>query len=347
MQENHPTQSVTENHFNENLCVNCQVNSYEPGYNTNLCSDCRKSLIKYPIPKWIKFFGLGILAVVIVSLVRTQKYISAAVHLGKAENAIDQKRFLTAQRELSLVLNQFPGHFNANAYMMVASAYNFDYETYQIAFNKVADVKTEDEDLLSTVNAASEYIAQSFPKDTLMYKRIVAAAKDKEKLLAILDSTDEIALKTHIANFLFETRDYARVDSIVNKVLQVDPDFYQALSLKTAVKRNTAKYDEALAVCDRLLAFNAENIYVISQKARIELKRKHDKEAAVFASKALALDPNDDSAIEAKAMVDYFAGRKKESLASLAKIKAHETQSGDSTISKRLSPIILGSEIYR
>ncbi|MFD2580942.1 tetratricopeptide repeat protein [Pedobacter vanadiisoli] len=347
MQENHPTQGVTENHFNENLCVNCQVNSYEPGYNINLCSDCRKSLIKYPIPKWIRFFGIGILVVVIISLVRTQKYISAAVHLGKAENAIDQKHFVTAQRELSLVLNQFPEHFNANAYMMVASAYNFDFETYQIAFGKVADVKTEDEDLLNTVNAASEYIVQFFPKDTLMYKRIVAVAQDKGKLLAILDSTDEIALKTHIANFLFEKKDYARVDSIINKVLEVDPNFYQALSLKTAVRRNTARYDEALALCDRLLAFNAENIYAISQKARIELKRKHDKEAAVFASKALALDPNDDSAIEAMAMVDYFAGRKKESLASLAKIRAHETESGDSTISKRLSPIILGSEVYR
>lgn len=347
MQENHSVEGASESHFNESLCANCQINVYEPGYAINLCSDCRKSLIKYPIPKWIKFFALGILAVMVISLLRTQQYISAAVHLGKAENAIDQKHFITAQRELSLVLNKFPKDFNANAYMMVASAYNFDFEAYQIAFDKIADIKTEDENLLRKVNAASEYIAQSFPKDTLMYKRTVAVAKDKEKLLAMVDSTDEIVLKTHIANFLFETKDYDRVDDIVNKVLAVDPNFYQALSLKTAVKRNTAKYDEALALCDRLLAFNAEDIYVLSQKARIELKRKHDREAAVFASKALSLDPDNDSAIEATAMVDYFAGRKKESLASLAKIKAHETHSGDSTISKRLSPIILGSEIYR
>ncbi|WP_293311706.1 tetratricopeptide repeat protein [Pedobacter sp. UBA5917] len=347
MQENYPTQSAPESSFNEGLCANCQLNVYEPGHAINLCSDCRKSLIKYPIPKWIKFFALGILAVMVISLVRTQQYISAAIHLGKAENAIDQKHFLTAQRELALVLNKFPKDFNANAYMMVASAYNFDFEAYQVAFDKVADVKTEDEALLSTVNAASEYIAQSFPKDTLMYKRIVAAAKDKEKLLAMTDSTDEIVLKVHIANFLYEAKDYDHVERIVNKVLAVDPNFYQALSLMTAVKRNTAKYDEALAFCDRLLAFNAEDIQVLSQKARIELKRKHDKEAAVFASQALALDPDDTSAMEAKAMVDYFAGRKKESLATLAQIRVHETNSGDSTISKRLSPIITGSEIYR
>ncbi|RBQ11345.1 hypothetical protein [Pedobacter miscanthi] len=240
MQENHPTESASESNFNESLCANCQLNIYEPGHAVNLCSDCRKKLIKFPIPKWIRFFALGILTVMVISLVRTQQYISAAIHLGKAENAIDQKHFLTAKRELALVLNKFPADFNANAYMMVASAYTFDFQAYQIAYAKIADVKTDDQDLFNTVNTASDYISQVFPKDTLMYKRIVAVANDKVKLLAMVDSTDEIVLKVHIANFLYETKDYDHVEGIVNKVLATDPNFYQALSLLTAVKRNTA-----------------------------------------------------------------------------------------------------------
>ncbi len=347
MQENQPTGAVPESQFNESLCVNCQLNVYEPGHAINLCSGCRQSLIKYPIPKWINFFALGILAIMVVSLVRTQLYISAAIHLGKAENAIDQKHFVTAQQELALVINKFPDDLTANGYMMIASAYNLDFASYGAAYARIANKKTEDESFLNRVDAASAYIDQNFPKDTLMYKRIVAAANNKEKLLALTDSTKEIALKTHIANFLYEMKDYERVERIINNVLAVDSGFYQALSLMSAVKRNTGKYDEAIAFCDRLLNINAQDVYAFSQKARIELKRKHDKEAAVFAAKAIELDPDNDSAIEAKAMVDYFAGKKKESLASLAKIRAHEISSGDSTISKRLIPIINGSEIYR
>jgi len=347
MQENQSTGASPENHFNESLCANCQLNVYEAGHAINLCSDCRQSLIKYPVPKWIKFFAFGILAVMVVSLVRTQLYISAAVHLGKAENAIDQKHFVTAQQELALVINKFPDDLTANGYMMIASAYNLDFASYATAYGRIANKKTEDESFLNRVDAASAYIDQNFPKDTLMYKRIVAAANNKERLLALTDSTKEIALKTHIANYLYEMKDYERVESIINNVLAVDSGFYQALSLMSAVKRNTGKYDEAIAFCDRLLNINAQDVYAFSQKARIELKRKHDKEAAVFAAKAIELDPDNDSAIEAKAMVDYFAGKKKESFASLAKIRSHEISKGDSTISKRLIPIINGSEIYR
>jgi tetratricopeptide (TPR) repeat protein len=347
MQENQLTGAAPESQFNESLCANCQLNVYEPGYAINLCSDCRQSLIKYPIPKWIKFFAIGILAVIVISLVRTQLYISAAIHLGKAENAIEQKHFVTAQKELALVINKFPDDLAANGYMMIACAYNLDFASYGAAYARIANKKTEDESFLNRVDAASAYIDQNFPKDTLMYKRIVAAANNKEKLLALTDSTEEIALKTHIANFLYDMKDYERVESIINKVLAVDSNFYQALSLMSAVKRNTGKYDEAIAFCDRLLNINAQDIYAFSQKARIELKRKHDKEAAIFATRAIELDPDNDNAIEAKAMVDYFAGKKKESLASLAKIRSHEISSGDSTISKRLIPIINGSEIYR
>jgi len=347
MQENQAPEKAPENQLNESLCVNCQLNVYEPGHAINLCSDCRQSLIKYPIPKWIRFFAIGIIAVMVISLVRTQLYISAAIHLGKAENAIEQKQFITAQKELALVINKFPKDLSANAYMMIASAYNLDFAAYDAAYNQIADVKTEDESLLNRVNSASEFIVEGLPKDTLLYQKVVLAGKDKQRLLALIDSTEELGLKIHIANFLYDMKDYSHVEDIVNKVLATDAEFYPAIRLMSAVKRNTGHFDEAIAFCDRLLDINAQDIYAFSQKARIELKRKHDKDAAVFAAKAIELDPDNDSALEAKAMVDYFAGKRKESFSSLARIKVHETESGDSTISKRLMPIINGSEIYR
>ena len=115
----------------------------------------------------------------------------------------------------------------------------------------------------------------------------------------------------------------------------------------SALKRNTGKYEEAVNYCDKILAVNKESVYAISQKARIELKRKRDDKAAGYAAMAMKIDPQNDASLEALAMVDYFAGRKAKSLESLSIINANATISGDSTITKRLTPIINGTSNYR
>jgi len=347
MEENQTSGNDSISHFNDELCVNCQQNRFEPGKPINLCTDCRKSLIAYPIPKSIIYFAIALAVIIGVSLVRTQRYVSAAIHLGKAENAIERKEFLTAQNELLAVLNAFPDHMTANAYMMIASAYNFDFEAYGVAYERIADKTTEDDELLQQVNTASSYIAHNFPNDTVFYKKILAYPNDEQKLIALADSTDELPLKGQVANRLYDLKAYSAAQAITDSILIVDPNFYQAISMKSAIKRNLGKCKDALALCDRLLQFNSQDVYAISQKARIELKCKNDKAAAQYADKAMNLSPYNPNAMEAKAMVEYFSGNKKQSLITLAQIKEQERKTGDSTVSTRLSPIINGLEVYR
>jgi tetratricopeptide (TPR) repeat protein len=344
-----------EQTFNENLCVNCQVNHFEPGHAVNLCSSCRETLIKYPIPKSIRYFAVGLFAVIVISLVRTSTYISAAIHLGKAEKAIEKKLFVTAQREIALVLEQFPNDLITNSNMIIASSYNFDIANAGAAFDKVANKVMEDEDLLNQANKAMAYIDKFISPDTVTTKKIAAASHSSAELMKMYHSIHSLptpasgnnVLKVNVANYLYDLNDYEHTKSILMDVLKNDPDFYPALSLMSAIKRNEGHYDEALACCDKMLYNNREDVGAISQKVRIELKRKHDKQAAILASEAIKINGQNDSALEAKAMVDYFAGRKKESLAILDVIKGHESYSGDSTISTRLSGILNGSVIYR
>lgn len=107
------------------------------------------------------------------------------------------------------------------------------------------------------------------------------------------------------------------------------------------------KFDEATAVCNQLLEKNKEDVTVIAQKARIELKRKDDKQAAIYADEAVSIDPNSLYALEAKAMVAYYTNHKEESMQILTTIKQKEMESGDNTISNRLLPILNGTEHYR
>ncbi|RYZ97322.1 MAG: hypothetical protein EOP47_21950 [Sphingobacteriaceae bacterium] len=280
---------------------------------------------------------------------RTQKYISAAVHLGKAEKAMEQKRFETAQKELEQVLEKFPDDVTTNADMIIASSFNMDIESVKTAYYKIADKKIEDADFFKRIESSITYATSYAPSDTVMVKKIDEVKNDREKLLALYKTSDtaQAIIKLYIANQLFELKDYASVEMISKDVLSINPEFHTALSLMSAAKRNTGKYDEALEYCDRMLDVNKEDIYAISQKARIELKRKHDKQAATYAREAMYINPDSDSALEAMIMVDHFTGRKKESRANFATLKTHAYSSGDSTILNRVSAIISGSEVYR
>jgi tetratricopeptide (TPR) repeat protein len=166
--------------------------------------------------------------------------------------------------------------------------------------------------------AAMDYFNQSYPQDSIITKKIIEAGQDRAKLLRLYSEIDtnvkdslKAGLKVGIANVLFDMKDYAYAEDILLKVLKKHPDTYSALSMMSALKRNTDKFDEGLKYCDRMLQFNKEDVYAISQKARIELKRKHDQDARKYADQAMEIAPDNDSALEAKAMVDYFAGKRK------------------------------------
>lgn len=293
------------------------------------------------------------MVVIIISLFRTSTYISAAIHLGKAEKAIENKLFVTAQREIGLVLKDFPNDLISNSNMIIASSYNLDPAAAGAAYDKVANKPMENEKLLAEANKAMEYITKALPEDSVTMKKIVSASGNKEDLMKIYNSFSGLTnpaneiLKVHIANYLYDLKDDDHAISIVTDILKNDPGFCPALSLMSALKRNHGKYEEALACCNKMLNINKEDVYAISQKARIELKRKRDKQAAAYANEAIRINADNDYALEAKAMVEYFGGRKKESLATLNVIKMHESFSGDSTVSKRLSGILDGSIIYR
>lgn len=340
-----------EDQLPDDLCTHCHTKKHLKGYPNNLCSDCRQAFIHYPIPKWIWLFACGILLVLVISTLRLPKSFSAALHLSRAEQAMEENRFYTAQTELNQVLEVFPDNINMNAQLLIASAYNWDLKTSSATYDKIQD-KTLDNTLLQKVEFALLNFDNIFPTDTNLIPRIEQVKDNPDSLRLIfaeLDSArgpDFIFGGRFIAEKLYELKDYQGSEIMLQEVLNQSPDYYPALSLMSAVKRNTGDYDGALAVCDRLLRVNKEDIGIVAQKARIELKRRQIKAAEEYVNQALAIDPQSTVALEAEAMWLYFSNKKSDAMKLLQSIKNKEAVSGDSTISERLEPILTGAVIY-
>lgn len=333
-------------------CINCKLEKALDGYPTRLCSTCRESFIKYPIPKWIYGFGLGVLVVMIFSMAQLPKYVGVAGAFGRAEKAIESRNYVTAQRNLEKVLQKLPSFKLAQAYMLIASCYNSDIAKARELFPRL-EHQTFESDVLGEMNAAVAFLTAMIPQDSTFADRLIMAGKDSvpglQKLFDELDSSqadDRHTLQYYVADQVYELGRYNECKQMLQRILKDEPDNYLALSLLAPVNRNLGNFDEAIADCDKALEINHEDVAAWAQKARIELKRKQDAKASEYASKAYAIDNKNLYAMESIAMVAYFTGKKDECDKMVARIKAEETDSVQ-VIYTRLQKIINGTESYR
>jgi predicted Zn-dependent protease len=291
----------------------------------------------------------------IAGLVRMPPYVSAAIHLGRAEKASEARRYITAQKELRPVLAQFPDHLASNAEMLIASAYSFDMSGVQASYAKLENREIKDDELFERMQTAMQFIMQSVPNDTTLPRRVQEAVADSlPGLLAVSASLDSLSPddsklgRILIANQLYDLDAFKETERLLQDVLAEEPDNYPALMLMGAVRREQGAFDESLRLYDRILAHNPENVAAIAQKAKTELKRNRDRKAAEYAATAMRLDPTHLGALEAQAMVDYYAGRAGASADGLKTIRGIETStSDDSIISHRLAALLSGAESYR
>ncbi len=354
MNPNHPEEIRPDNQpALPSSCANCGRNAYGEEFRNHICPECRASFIKYPIPKWIWAFAAAILVVMVFGFTRMQEFYSHAVHMARAEKAMEQHKYVTAKKELEFVLAKFPDRLEANADMLIACAYNHNLERMGKAYDKISQSEFKDQDLLEKVQAAMDYVVMLADVDTALNPHLERIDKDStaelDRFIAELDSTDyhnkEFAYMV-IANRFYDLDNYGRCEELLRKILDRHPDFYSASVLLMAVKRSTGKFDDAANIGKALLDRNQEDVVAMSQMAKVELKRKNDGKAAEWAAKAIKIERNTAS-MEAQAMVDFYSGHKSESQHLLADIQKKEITEGDSIISVRLKNLFSGKEKFR
>jgi tetratricopeptide (TPR) repeat protein len=301
---------VTEKQEN-NKCVNCGSSWIEQGHLTPLCSECRQSFIKFPIPPVIKIFSLVIIAIVLIAMIRLPNNISLGVHEARGEKALKNKQYLTAQREFKNVLKETPHYLDAKVNSALSSFYIQDYSSMLKDLNDLEGMEIEGQGLYADLLKATNELSNYFPSDSFlaMQKNYADSSGNipiNEIQKFAIANPDDIYASIALASSLFDKKEYLKTDTILSNVLKKMPDHLTALALMTTLKREIKKFDESILYCNNLLSINRESIYGMSSKARTYLKMKKDQEALKLASQARDISNDDPYNLATLALVYHF-----------------------------------------
>ena len=276
-------------------CVNCEARAAVPGYSTNLCEECRKLYIKYPIPLWIKLFAGGVCLVILISLFTFPDNLSVAIHLSRGKKAADNNRYVTVRNELQKVINKHPEHVEARAYLMLAAFYNEDYDAFLGYQKELAGVELDNAQLLNRIVDAQQTIEAYYADDSLLllrkqYDSANASLPDSVLAQFIQRNPYNYSALFNYANRLYEGEKYTACDSVLIQLLEKDDTHIPALQLMAHAKRQVKDYNAAIKYCERVLEINKESAYTYGMLARIYFQQRRDREGLDMAYKGMSID---------------------------------------------------------
>lgn len=311
-----------------------------------LCAPCRAQFIRYPIPKWIKAFGAGILVLMVVAMVSMPRQISMGVHLERGIQASKEHRFVTAQKELQQVADKEPQYTEAQCRLLIAAYYNNDLNTVANCYNKVEHQKVDNQELVVDVTTALDQMTAYVPTDSFLVLKTKKqeGLSEKDFLNYFSHNTHDAFSVVSLASLLFDQKKYVSADSALNEVLRNNPNYYTALAMKVSLKRMQLQFDSSYYFADRMLAQNKEDAFAMSTKARTLLKQHKDKEAFELNQQSLALNPALDYGLGNLALIYHFRNETGKRDALIA--KAQKDSSLMATFSY-VNDVVSGKEKFR
>lgn len=276
-------------------CVNCQARAAVPGHSTNLCDECRKLFIKYPIPLWIKLFAGGVCLVILFSLFTFPDNLSVAIHLSRGKKAADNNRYVTARNEFQKVVSKYPEHLEARGYLMLAAFYNEDYVTFMKFQEELEGTDVGNERLLNRIVDAQQTIEAYYADDSIhllqkQYDSVNLSMPDSVLAQFVQRNPNNYAALLDYANRLYDGERYAACDSVLIKLLEKDDTHIPALQLMAHAKRQVKDYNAAIKYCERVLEINKESAYTYGILARTYFQQRRDKEGLDMAYKGMSID---------------------------------------------------------
>jgi len=332
-------------------CINCSNPVVVKGFPNALCETCRDNYIKFPIPLWVKAFTIGIGIIFLFSLYKLPPNIASGVHLEKGKIAMEQKKYLTAQKELQKVADILPNNLEAQGTLLIAAFNNQDWVTLNKAYTVLLNKKFDDEDLYDKVNRTVQDANAYYPKDSFT-SIMQHYGNDINKvpiniLKNYVDSNkDDLSATTSYAGLLLNTgSNYAVADSVLTNILATNPEYIPALSAISSLKRQENKLDESIEYCNKILFYNSESVYGLASKARTYLKQKRNDEAYKLAMQSYQLNNKDMYAIATVILAANFSNKIKERDDMLQKALTLK-DSADADVLQYAQDVIKGKEKF-
>jgi predicted Zn-dependent protease len=294
-------------------CANCGHMIIEHGHPTPLCTDCRAKFIKFPVPWPIRIFAGAVLVILVFAMANLPRNLSTAIHYERGKEAIEHANYITARKELSTVIKNFPHFDEAKEYMVVASFRDQDIPTFFSLLQELEGKQVADLSLYSEIKQMANQASGYFPSDSLMtiankYHSLdsIPVSFFREYIPA---HNTEVFAAMQYSSILFDQKNYPACDSMLTGILLEDHDYTTALMLKSALKKELNQLDSSHYYCDRLLSLNAESFYGTASKARTFLKQKKDKEGMDWALRNFELRKNDPYSVATLALAYHFNNR--------------------------------------
>lgn len=332
-------------------CIECDHPVVLKGYPNALCETCRENFIKFPIPKWIKIFAACIGLLLVFSMAKLPGNILTGMHLKKGITAVEEKRFITAQKELEQVESSIPDNQETESYLLLAAYHNRDLVTFIRMFEQLKDKNFEDQELFKMVEDKINQAHYFFPDDDF---NALIQKNDSNINNIPIDSIEYFLIKFpgnifalhYYAGLLANKEDYNKCDSTLQQILSLNKEYYPALELMTSVKRQQNLLEESIIYCDKILSLNRESAFAVASKARTLLKQKKDIDALTLALKSVELDKTNPYATGSLLLAYHFNNKQKEKSSLLKQIAAIEDTAYLQTI-QYAKDVISGKEFFR
>ncbi|HVU55886.1 MAG TPA: hypothetical protein VHD83_12570 [Puia sp.] len=294
-------------------CATCGRPAMHGDHPTPLCSDCREKFTRLQIPVWIWIFAGGIAVILLFSLFTLPKSISLGVHLEKGKKALEEKKFSTAEKEFTKVLEKAPSNVAARGDLLISAFYNQDYELFDAQYKKLVGVNIEDKSLYSEIDKVMTKAEAYRSSDSFdVFKKSYsdeALIPDTAWDRYLRQHTEDRYAEQEYGFLLYNKKDYRRCDSLVEEALQSDYEYIPALMLGVNSKRDEGDLDGAMAYVDRMLAINHESVWALSAKSRTFLRQKKMKPGLDLALKLYDMDKQSAYALSTLILAYHFNGR--------------------------------------
>jgi tetratricopeptide (TPR) repeat protein len=326
------------------VCANCGQPGIAGDHPTPLCSDCREKFTKFPIPIWIKLFAVAVVAVMLFSLYSLPANISLGIHLAKGRKAAEDRRYVTAERELKMFTDKVPGNTEARERLLVAAYYNEDYEAFSEQVGKLEHVKMDDDEAYRETDHVMSDAEVLVPSDSFkVFTGSHPALNDVPDTAwqnYFRSNPDDNSARIQYASLLFDQKDYSGCDSVMQSVLAAHPGNIPALMMEASAKRELEQYDSALAYNIRILAINRESVVGLASEARTLLRQKEDAKALGMALQSYGLNEKEPYAQASLILAYHFNGRADDRDALIKKaMQAVKDSSGRTTLQYALDVI--------
>ncbi len=334
----------------ENTCKKCGSLAIEPGYMLPLCSACRTELARRPIPARMKVFFVLIAAVLFFALLSFPKSLTAAIHLERGARAEASKHYLTALREYQAAAKTYGGSTAILTRLFVTYYRNWKVQEAIATLQKIAGRKVS-ESVATEIGGLAGRIGKLFANvddlDRLLtkYKQDKSAAFITELREYVAKKPTDVLWASYLASQLYEREEYDEAERVMVAAMKENGDYDPGHILLAGVHREQGDFASAVACCDNALRHNAENASAFAALARIELKRKRDKEGLALAEKAYALDPDEAFGLSALALAYHYNGRLAERDKFLYQYRQHKDR--DEYSLTMLTSIFSGEKVWR